>query len=425
MVRLYRKAIYMKHITLLSLALFASLIGFAQGPEVSTWIRNTTGATGYAGIPSNVQLVQYSTNNVYVSATCIPGYSIGPWTGSPNVASNQNFVYCFPRHPQPQTGAFTKVGMGHIAVFSNGVSAFSATDARSYNNRNVWLQNGYYFEYVSFDNCLGHPQQFGEYHHHASPKCLYSTTDSTHHSPIIGYAFDGYPIYGAYAYTDTNGTGAIKRMRSSFKLRSITDRTSLPDGTSLSSADYGPAISTSFPLGCYIQDYEYVAHYGDLDEHNGRWCKTPEYPAGTYCYFVTLNDSLKPAFPYILGNTYYGVVKAGNLDSPGFHGGHFTITDTVVTYTSSVPVLANTKALSVLIENNPASDYFHFFIQPIAENNFEAQLIDATGRVVSQIDRVQPTISYTFDVRTLPAGIYTLYLNNGNKQHKEKIEVRR
>src|SRR6267154_2777375 len=88
----------------------------AQTPEIISWIRNTTGATGYAGIASNVQVVQYSTNNVYVSCTCIPGYSIGPWTGNPNVASNQNFVFKITRNPQRNSGTLTSVGLGHIGV---------------------------------------------------------------------------------------------------------------------------------------------------------------------------------------------------------------------------------------------------------------------------------------------------------------------
>ena len=73
------------------------------GPEITSWIINTTGATGYANIPSNIQQVQYSTNNVYVSATCIPSYNIGPWGGNPNIPSNQNFVYKITRNPIQNT----------------------------------------------------------------------------------------------------------------------------------------------------------------------------------------------------------------------------------------------------------------------------------------------------------------------------------
>src|SRR4051794_2492004 len=87
-------------------------ISFAQlTPDVTSWVINTTGQTGYNGIASNCQVVQYSTNNVYVSCTCIPGYSIGPWNGNPNQASNQNFVFKITRHPLQNTGTLTAIGL--------------------------------------------------------------------------------------------------------------------------------------------------------------------------------------------------------------------------------------------------------------------------------------------------------------------------
>src|SRR5687768_6207182 len=75
------------------------------GPDVTAWIINTDGRTGYGGIPSNVQLVRYSDQNVYVSCTCIPGYDIGPWAGNPNTPANQNFVFKITRTPQRNSGA--------------------------------------------------------------------------------------------------------------------------------------------------------------------------------------------------------------------------------------------------------------------------------------------------------------------------------
>ena len=51
----------------------------------------------------------------------------------------------------------------------------------------------------------------------------------------------------------------------------------------------GPPIST-FPLGFFVEDYEYLGD-GDLDENNGRYCITPDYPKGTFAYFATINPS--------------------------------------------------------------------------------------------------------------------------------------
>jgi hypothetical protein len=66
--------------------------------------------------------------------------------------------------------------------------------------------------------------------------------DSTIHSPLIGFAYDGFPIYGAYGYKNTDGTGGITRIKSGFQLRNITARTLWADGTDV--AD-GPVVSTT------------------------------------------------------------------------------------------------------------------------------------------------------------------------------------
>lgn len=395
-----------KIFTLISLA--ATLCAQAQGPEVTSWIINTTGATGYNNIPSNIQQVQYSTNNVYVSATCIPGYSIGPWAGNPNTPANQNFVYKITRNPQQNTGTPVNVGLGHIGVWSNGVSIFNAKDAMSYNNQGVWNQNAYYWEGASFDNCLGHPAPNGEYHHHVSPTCLYDDADSTHHSPIIGYSFDGFPVYGAYGYANTNGTGGIKRMQSGFVLNTGTTRTN------------GPNVSTQYPLGCYCEDHTFTAGAGDLDVHNGRFCVTPEYPLGTYAYFVTIDANLDPVYPYTIGLSYYGTVQAGNT---GPNGGHNTVTEPVVTYTPS-GIFENETEVTAMIYPNPTSDYLSVFINPVAENNFVVEIIDAQGRKVFELKNVQPAITYTYDITKLAAGVYTLLLSNDATRYTQKVMVR-
>ncbi len=62
-------------------------------------------------------------------------------------------------------------------------------------------------------------------------------------------------------------------------------------------------------MGSYIQDYSFTGN-GDLDVYNGRWCVTPEFPSGTYAYFVTTDSSNKPKFPYLVGLSYFGNVAS-------------------------------------------------------------------------------------------------------------------
>ena len=108
-------------------------------------------------------------------------------------------------------------------------------------------------------------------------------------SKIIGWAYDGNPIYGSFGYNDPNDSNlGIKTLTSGYSkdLSNIFDR---PSG---------------FDLGFFVDDYRYDAS-GDLDINNGRFAKTPEFPEGIYAYHATINpDTLLPEFPYFIGNSF-------------------------------------------------------------------------------------------------------------------------
>ena len=119
------------------------------------------------------------------------------------------------------------------------------------------------------------------------------------HSPIVGWAYDGNPIYGPYGFA--NGTsGTVKALKSGYKIKPGTER------------EEGPSF-VQYPNGFFVEDYEYnEANEGDLDESNGRFCITPDYPEGVYAYFCTLDTSSNliegkgypPQFPYVIGNVF-------------------------------------------------------------------------------------------------------------------------
>jgi len=89
---------------------------------------------------------------------------------------------------------------------------------------------------------------------------------------LVGYAADGFPIYTSWAYTvATNASSPLTKMRSSWQLKK-GGRVGGPGGK---------------PDGKYTRDYEYVLGSGDLDECNGRFGVTLEYPQGTYYYCIT------------------------------------------------------------------------------------------------------------------------------------------
>jgi hypothetical protein len=298
--------------------------------------------------------------------------------------------------------------MGHIGVWTNGVSVFNALDGMSYNNLGIWNRDARYWEGISFDNCLGHPAPNGEYHLHVNPTCLYDDTDSTVHAPIIGYAFDGFPIYGAYGYSNTNGTGPVRTILTSYRLRSISNRTTLPDGTVLNAGQYGPAIGGQYPLGAFIEDYEYVPGLGDLDEHNGRYCVTPEYPAGIYAYFVSLDYNQEPVYPYTLGPSYYGTVQPGNT-GPG--SGHNTISEPVTNYVPGASSVIESPVPSFAVYPNPATDVLN--IVP-GDASAAGRLVIYNMLGVEMLTDEIPSGSNHFkaDISSLSPGMYTVRVNN-------------
>jgi len=299
--------IKMNFFKILSILLLPCL-ALSQGNIITQW--KTSTGTGYDGITADITKVYFDSKFVYVSGNSIPSYTIGPsWNSNPNLPGAQGYTYKFLKNARTQSGTKKTVGLGVIGLWIDGVTMYNADDGQRYNT--VWRRNAYVWEKVSFDSCNGHADQNKRYHNHVNPVCLYNSTDSSKHSPLIGFMFDSFPIYGPFGYASANNSASeIKRMTSSYRTRSISSRTSLADGTELSSAYYGPEINSIYPLGSYLEDYEYVRGLGDLDEYNGRWCVTPEYPEGTYAYFVTTDSNNTPQYPYNIGLQYYGVVAS-------------------------------------------------------------------------------------------------------------------
>lgn len=405
--------------SLLLPALLCPVLLVAQNltPEITSWIINPGGETGYNGLPSNVQQVQYSADNVYVSATCIPGYDIGPWAGNPNTPANQNFVFKITRHPMENTAGSIATGLGHIGIWTNGVSIFNPKDGVSWQNQNIWRRNAIIAEGPSFDNCLGHPAPNGEYHNHLNPTCLYDDTDWQHHSPIVGFAFDGFPVYGCYGFANADGTGGLVRIKSSYQKRGITERTTLPDGTQLAANQYGPAINNNYPLGLYLEDFEYVPGLGDLDEHNGRFCITPEYPNGIYAYFITLENTGVAAYPYIIGPTYFGVVQPGNT---GPQSGHNTPSEPVIPYTPTTAAGAPVSDAGWTLFPNPASDYFQITgSMPIGGR---LELRNALGQTLRAWENAAPDDRFLLD--GIAPGQYLLLIRTAEKWVGRTLSIR-
>ncbi|MFN0119678.1 MAG: YHYH protein [Blastocatellia bacterium] len=222
----------------------------------------------------------------------------------------QQFRIRVPLRPLPAGGAPVSVRADVAGVFRNGLPIPNHFEAVSWRGQNIW-----HFDTIAMadDGTLtaaGLPR--AELTHAPAPGLLEALGhDGSRHSPLIGYAFDGSPIYGPWAWADD--AGQLRRMRSGYRLRRISKRTHWPDGTELTPGQQGPDVSAAYPLGAFVEDYEYVAGSGALDQFNGRFAHTPEYPDGVYAYFMTTDAAGRLAFPYLLARQYHGAISPAAL----------------------------------------------------------------------------------------------------------------
>ena len=154
----------------------------------------------------------------------------------------------------------------------------------------VWRRDrrsGWQYEALSGAIDLGldannaHVQPGGAYHYHGLPTGLLEKDGQTNKMQLVGYAADGFPVYARFGFSQPqDATSAVEIMRSSYQLKK-GNRPSGPRGR------YD---------GTFVEDYEYVAGAGDLDECNGRFGVTPEFPEGIYHYYLTSEFPFVPRY---------------------------------------------------------------------------------------------------------------------------------
>jgi len=216
----------------------------------------------------------------------------------------------------------------------------AGTDSKFRSNVQKWevnlFEKYYKTEQITDDDGIIKDGNFGlQYNHLYSPrklrqlvyatnqegKSLYGEPDlrkvngqevpSDNHSPIIGWAYDGNPIYGPYGYVKKAG-GTVVQMKSGYIEEALIK-------------ENRPPLSV-FPAGFFCNDYTYkpVSDETVLDENNGRFCVTPQFPSGTYAYFATIDDAGSekggqfntyklPVFPYLIGKNYYSTPNDFNF----------------------------------------------------------------------------------------------------------------
>ena len=341
---------------LLFLLLLLSRPAAAVDPVRAAWILGArSGTVSVASLPE-VHSASVEQDYMVVRSSGISLKYLGPLQTAPVPSAGvREFVFRIPLRPAPADGRRPRVPPDVVGAFLNGLPIYNQFEALSWNAANLWHYDAVAYNDDGNLTAAGHPRPDLT---HPAPAGLLEqlVRDSSRHSPLIGFALDGYPVYGPWAFANPDGTGGLRRMRSSYRLRSIARRETWPDGTDLLPEQYGPDVSPDAPLGTFAEDYEYVAGAGDLDQSNGRFTRTPEYPHGTYAYFLTTDASGKLAFPYLVGPRFYG--RIAKSDDPGWHPvgcGRIDLAADSATIRAGRPVRFRLQA------HNVAGDLIRFF----------------------------------------------------------------
>jgi hypothetical protein len=218
-------------------------------------------------------------NKRIIESNGIPDHTVAafPNRGNPHEITEQHYHYEVPANPEVADHA-TPLVRQPFGVALNGVP-FDPGTAEYYQHDRDSEWN---YEALSGKVKLGldenhaHVQPNGAYHYHGLPTALFDElSEGKEQMTLLGWAADGFPVYGIYGYSDAkDATSGVTKLKSSYRVK----RGKRPSGKDSPGGDYD---------GTFTIDYEYVEGLGDLDECGGRFGVTPEFPDGTYYYVLT------------------------------------------------------------------------------------------------------------------------------------------
>ncbi len=113
---------------------------------------------------------------------------------NPNTIKAQTYNYKISLAPKRASSTIS-LPMGPIGIALSGAVFFNPLNAEKQDAVQVEV----------FDMCQGHPEMQGRYHYHELSSCF--EVGSEGHSFLIGYAFDGYGVYGPYEDTGVLAKG--------------------------------------------------------------------------------------------------------------------------------------------------------------------------------------------------------------------------
>ena len=386
----------------------------------SIWSTVVTGNNTAAAYQTNSFLtvdglnVSFDTNNVYVQGENIINHTVDVQTNAVGFGpiESQPVSYSLPVvNLSADAGTFVHSAMPDyaVAVMVNGISLYNPKSTKSWNDQDSWHYNNGTIQNYNELSTYAHSTVNGLFHYHSAvPEILgLSQWDQSAHSDIVGWAFDGLPIYGPYGYAEYAADGTVvdstvTNIKSPFKLRTGT-RPTAPGGAY---------------TGMFVEDYELdsalASSAGYTDKFNKRYGVTPHSPTSPiHFYVVTVDNDSKPMFPYAVGgdtavhtnsatvwaNRYFGTAQLPDTN---------TLSSAAVSSTATSAIIS-TLTITYTVDTDAASAAWKFGDNAPVENAWryteaypfaviEALLLSRPGEFATKF--ADPTKLYRATVNT-------------------------
>ncbi len=174
-------------------------------------------------LPDNVVVEFRDGKEMVIHTRNIPNHATGRFPGqNPNSIQEQDCTYYLPLEPvrNPRAVAMDRTNSnralpgGTIGFAINGVAFFNPFDMGGVDATDM------------MDRCCGHPSPDNRYHYHKYPVCVKSpfVDEGEDHSPLIGWALDGFPIYGPYVARGVMAKDATRNPLDAFNMRHDDER---------------------------------------------------------------------------------------------------------------------------------------------------------------------------------------------------------
>ena len=261
----------------------------------------------------SVNIVSFN-ENCQISVNGIPNHDFNDQTAAfaTNVSENSR-IFTVSRNPVKAANSTALTQNYYDAVMLNGVvvdmlsaGCYRPNDTMADADGNVpigcsvtdlWLVDPLGTESkFGADANNAHTQPDGTYHYHGNPNAMFDDNPGAEGSPVIGFAADGFPIYGSY-FLDPE-TNEVRKVISGYTLK---------DGSRPGPDDNNPGGTYD---GLYVDDYEFTDAC-DLDECNGMavngsygYYVTDSYPWILACHFGTLDESFNKMASKFKVDTY-------------------------------------------------------------------------------------------------------------------------